>query len=237
MKFYPMPQFPGPSETLAEFAAVVRIPKNFGLFAAPVVTSAGVMPAEGVGLKPYRNNAAVYTFASSFTHLVQRGAIALSQRSRIGDAGTPVVDVEGITELEGTYSREAIAFYNRRVLAGDKSFLRVPRLIWVTQERNEASRLNIVFPPGQPPVAVEWPLAIATNDAQIPTSFNNEVALRFHPTSGTVEAFFFADYDREFPIVTGSLADAEFLGAVEGILESPMGPSEKATAIRLLARR
>ena len=102
-------------------------------------------------------------------------------------------------------------------------------------DRGEAQRLNIATPPT--PVDVEWPIAIPTGDAQIPTTINPDVAFRFNPQTGRAEAFSITEYDREFPLVVGSgMSDAELVDSVAGILASGMSIAEQARAIRMVAR-
>lgn len=239
MKFYPIPLWPGPEEALAEFAAFIRMPGNIGRYAAPKVNSAGVIPAEGVGPHPHRDNSLIYNpGASSLTYLIHRGDAILTPRTRVGDAGIPVTDVEGLRQLDGTYPKVAMDFYFRRVVAGDKNFFRIPRLSWEVISASEAGRLNIA-PLADPfaQIVVDWPLAIPNRDPQTFTTMNPDAAFRYNPSTGRPEAFSVTEYDREFPLVSGSLGADEFLGAVEGILNSGMTPDEKARAIRLLANK
>lgn len=235
MKFIPIPQFPCQPEELAAFREAVSMPGNIGAFASQQVVG-GVIPAVGP-VKPWRDNAAVWqSWLQSFEYTVQRGEVRLSLRSRQSDAGIVVTDAEGIGELEGVYSMQAIAFYNRRFLqSGGKEFARIPRLVRVTVDRAEAGRLSIYNP--SMPVAVEWPIAIPTGDAQIPTTINPKIAFRYGPT-GRVEVFNIDDYDREYPLTaTGGMSDEELVGAVRFILAQNLGVEATARAIRQVSAR
>lgn len=232
MKFAPIPKFPCTAEELAEFRSRVSMPGNFGTFSQTTVVN-GQIYAEGTTTKPFRDNSVVWNRSlTEVTYSVCRGEVQLRRRPRTADAGIQVVDVENITQLEGTYSREVVAFYNARVLGGDKNFSRVPRLAWVTVPASEAKRLNIVEV--TQPVEVEWPISIRTGDAQIPTTINPDTAFRFNPQTGRPEAFSITEYDREFPLVKGgTLSDDEILGSVQAILAGPGSAQDKVQSIRL----
>lgn len=239
MKFYPIPLWPGPEAALEEFANFIKMPGNIGKYAAPRVTAAGVIPAEGIGPHPHRDNTTKWNPGlQTVRHLIHRGEAHLSPRTRTGDAGIPVTDVEGLRQLDGTYPKAAMDFYFQRVSRGDRAFFNIPLLIWVDIPAAEAGRLNIA-PLANPAsqIVVEWPLAIPNNDPQTFTTMNPDAAFRFNPETGRPEAFSVTEYNREFPLVSGTLEADEFLGAVEGILGSGMTPDEKAKAIRLLATK
>ena len=233
MKFVPIPKFPCAPEELAAFRAAVNMPGNIGAFPAQQVV-AGVIPSQG-SPKPWRDNSTVWQPGrESFEYIVQRGEVQLKLRSRQSDAGIVVTDAEGIGELDGVYSTQAIAFYNRRFLqSGGKEFARIPRLVRVSMDRAEAARLSIVN--GPIPITVEWPISIPTGDAQIPTTINPKVALMY-ATDGRVVAFDIDEYDREHPIVSGAMSDEELVDAVTAIIASPLAVADKAKAIRLVAR-
>lgn len=235
MKFIPIPQFPCQPEELAAFREAVSMPGNIGAFPFQQ-TVGGIVPAVGP-VKPWRDNAAVWPwYATSFEYTVQRGEVRLNLRSRQADAGIVVTDAEGIGELNGFYGAPAIAFYNRRFIqSGGKEFARIPRLVRITVDRNEAGRLSIYNPPT--PIDVEWPIAIPNNDPYKPTSINDKVAFRYGPT-GRVEAFNIDDYDREYPLTaTGGMSDEELVGAVRFILSQNLGAEATARAIRQVAAR
>lgn len=236
MKFVPIPRFPCTAEELADFRALVFMPRNIGAFPIQQVV-AGTIPSAGPTVKPWRDNAAVWNPGQqSFTYTVQRGEVNLRLRPRQGDAGNVIVDAEGITEIETVYSMQATRFYHDRFIkSGGREFARIPKLVQVTIDRAEAQRLNIATPPTA--VEVEWPIAVPTGDAQIPTTINPDVAFRYNPQTGRVEAFSITEYDREFPLVVGSgMSDQELVDAVAGILASGMSITEQAKAIRMVAR-
>lgn len=233
MKLVPIPNFPCTPEELAAFRAIVNMPGNIGAFSSQQVV-AGVIPSQGTP-KPWRDNSTVWQPGrESFEYVVQRGEVQLKLRSRQSDAGVVVTDAEGIGELEGVYSMQAIAFYNRRFLqSGGKEFARIPKLVRVSMDRAEASRLSIMNP--STPITVEWPISIPTGDAQSPTTINPKVALMY-AADGRVVAFDIDEYDREHPIVSGAMSDEELVDAVSAIIASPLTVADKAKAIRLVAR-
>ena len=233
MKFVPIPKFPCTPEELAAFRAAVNMPGNIATFPAQQV-SAGIIYASGE-LKPWRDNSTIWQPGrQSFEYIVQRGEVVLKLRPRQSDAGTVTVDAEGIGELDGFYSGPVIEFYNRRFIqSGGKEFGRIPRLIRVTVDRAEASRLSIMTPPA--PTAVEWPISVPIPDGHSPNSIPVKTALMF-ASNGSLVAFDIDEYERENPLVVGAISDQELVDSVTAIIATPMPVSEKAKAIRLVAR-
>ena len=227
MKFVPLPKFPTTSENLNDFREIAAIPGNIATFSSQAVL-AGAIPAEGAGVKPWRDNSPIwFPNIENFDYsVVTNDFFSLTPRTMIGDAGIPVTDVAGITALEGFFSGPVIAFYNRRVLQSNgKEFSKIPKLMKLTLTRGEAKRLNILNPSKEVDVLwpVSYPLPVYT-------------ALRFNPVTNVVEAFNILEYEKAFPVVSGALSDEELIGAVQAILASPMSAGDKAKAIRLAAK-
>jgi hypothetical protein len=193
------------------------------------------MPAEGPIGKPWRDNATIWQPGrESFQYYVWDGEVELKTRTRIGDAGTPVTDVENIGLLVG-YGWYAVKFYNERALKGDKNFSRVPRLVLVNVTAAEAKRLNILNPPTT--INVQWPLAVP-HETEGSSTIPVKVAMRFGP-DGLPQAFNVDEYDKEFPIEMGALSDQELVDAVKSIVSMPdaiMSVPAKASAIRRAAK-
>lgn len=226
VKFVPVPKFPTSEANLLDFREIMGIPGNIPTFSTQTVI-AGTLPAQGASAKPYRDNATIWQPGRpTFDYvLCCDGELKLSLRSRVGDAGTPVIDAEGITALEGLFSGPAISFYNDRFLRSNgREFSRIPRPYRVTLPRDEAMRLNLINP--ATPANIQWPVS-----SPLPVY----TALRFN-TSGVVEAFNINEYDKAFPLVSGALSDAELVGAVQAILASGMTVTEQAKAIRMVAK-
>ena len=151
--------------------------------------------------------------------------------------------MDGIRRLEvAGYPREAIKFYNERIIAAKGGeFLKVPIIGAVTYPREEAASLNLVAPSYNYNFAtpVAWPIGIPTGDPNVPNTINPNVAFRFNPQTGWPEAFLIADYNREFPLnaaPTGKLTDQELVNEVSDILASGMPVPKQAEAIRKVAK-
>ena len=236
MKFVPIPKFPcRDAAAFEEFRQIFQIPGNIVAFPKQVVL-AGAIPAEGDGIKPWRDNAPRwFRQIQTCEYFVIRGSVTLKLRTAPGDAGAPIVDAENLMQLEGFYSREAIAFYNRRFLRSNGTeFARIPRIVRVTVDAAEATRLNINAPDSMPPVAVEWPIGIPLADGHVFTTLPSKVALRLN--GDTVEAFNIDDYDREIPI-PGSDDEALF-DELTAILAMPgRTKAERVAAVRQAVAR
>lgn len=224
VRFVPIPKFPTTNEAMAEFRQALQVPGNIPTFSTQAVI-AGYLPAEGYSVKPWRDNAAIWRpDAASFDYvLCCDGEITLKLRTRIGDAGVPVTDAEGITGLEGLFTGRVIEIINRRFIqSGGAEFSRIPRLVRSTIDRAESQRLNILNPPA--PVKVMWPVGVPLDKA-----------LRFN--GDTVEAFDAIAYDKQYPLFVSSVGDLELVDSVKAILDSGMSVADQARAIRLLATK
>ena len=231
-KYYPADEakMAGYDAAMAAFRKMLFVPANISMVASKRTVN-GTIPMEGSTLQPWRDDSAVYGFFPTVEYVVQRGEFGLSKVVMQGDAGVQVPSVQGIRALEGLYPYEAIKFYNRRVLGGDKSFERIPGLRHISMPSEQAGMLNLGDPQG--PVTVEWPLAIFTGDANTPTTINPWVALRFSPSADNlVEAFDVREYDKAFPLeAAGAVAtrsNEQIANAARGILADPRFTSDDA---------
>jgi len=239
MQFVPVPKFPCTDAEMQAFRDILNIPRNLVLFPDTRLVN-GIQPAEGDVFKPWRDNSAVWRDDPTLTHfcIEPMGRLLLSYRERIGDAGKNIPDVAGIVDLEKAgYSRDAVTFYNERVIAAKGGeFTRVPFIGRAITDRQSAANLNLVIPGG--PV-VRWPIGIPAGDANVPNTINPNVAFRFNPQTNWPEAFLIADYNREFPLnaaPTGKLTDQELVNEVGAILASGMPVPKQAEAIRKVAK-
>jgi hypothetical protein len=235
MKFVKIPSFPSSEKELQDFKDLVFLPKNIGAFYRKELV-AGTIPSDGSSIKPWRDNATVWNPGKeTFEYIFQKGTVELKIRSLPGDAGNQIVDAEGITELEGTYSGKAIKFYLDRFLkSGGKDFAKIPKLVKVELSRAEAKRLNLSS--AGSPLDNLYPVALPFDDSHIKTTLNPNVAFRFN--DGVVEGFDIDEYDKAFPIDANSsgLSDQELIDSVVEILASPLSLGEKAKAIRLITK-
>jgi len=235
MKFVKIPSFPSSDKELQDFRDLVFLPKNIGAFWRKELV-AGIIPSDGSSIKPWRDNATVWNPGKeTFEYIFQKGTVELKIRSLARDAGNQIVDAEGITELEGTYSGKAIKFYLDRFLkSGGREFSKIPKLVKIELSRNEAKRLNLASVGS--PLDNLYPVALPFDDSHIKTTLNPNVAFRFN--DGVVEAFDIDEYDKAFPIDTNSsgLSDQELIDLVTGILADNISIEEKAKRIRLTAK-
>lgn len=224
MQFVPVPKFPCTDAEMQAFRDILKIPHNLVLFPDARLVN-GTQPAEGDAFKPWRDNSAVWRDDPALTYfsIYPNAVIALAYRERVGDGGKTVADVAGIRDLEiAGYSREAIKFYNERVIAAKGGeFVRVPAIAASIYPRQQAVDLNLLIPSTS---TVCWPIGIPTGDANVPNTINPNVAFRFNPQTNWPEVFLIADYNREFPLnaaPTGKLTDQELVSEVGKPLPTP----------------
>ncbi len=230
MKFYAIPDARAGAVTKEMLSALQQcniLPHQMGAFASEQhwIQSAGVMPPlEGSGAKYWRDNSTIWNPAKeTFEYVV-------ADRNPDGSyAKMPLNFSDSTFEI---YSQGTANFY--RTYA--QLFPVIPRLVKKQMSRFDAGRLN--FGAGVPE---DYPLGVPTGDPYVKTSFPSNMALRFHPQTGQVEAFYWEEFVKETPIdwtpkiVTKTWSDEELVNAITGLLGTPLGLKEKAAAIRQLA--
>lgn len=205
------------------------LPRSIGAFASEqhFIQSVGVMPpTEGAGAKFWRENAAIWNPAKeSFEYVVL---------DRNADGSIVKMPLNFSDPTFEIYSLGTANFY--RTYA--QLFPYIPRLVIKSMSRYDASRLN--FSAGVPE---DYPLGVPTGDPYTKTSFPSNMALRFNPQTGQVEAFYWEEFVRETPIdwtptiVTKKWSDEELVNAVTGLVATSIPVKDKAAAIRQMAGR
>ncbi|MCZ2149502.1 MAG: hypothetical protein LC126_17225 [Bryobacterales bacterium] len=242
MKFFPIPDPRNGGVTkqmLADLQQAGVLPHNIGAFASEQnwIEATGVgAPKDGEGAKYWRDNATIWqSTTDAFQYLMI---------DRAADGGIARMPLNFSDSTFRIYSLETAQFYQQYA----KHFPVIPRLVLKTMNRYDAGRLN--FSSG---AAVDYPLGILLADPTGPmagfrATFPSNMALRFNPQSGQPEAFYWADYVREYPfdwtpaapVAPGGvqkLSDAELVSAIGGVVGSAMAVKDKASAIRQLAAR
>jgi hypothetical protein len=230
MKFFAIPDARAGAvsrEALAALQQANIIPHQIGAFASEQhwIQAVGVMPpTEGTGPKYWRDNSTIWNPSrESFEYLT------LDRNPDGTIVKMPLNFSDSTFEI---YSSGTANFY--RTYA--QLFQTIPRLVIKKMSRFDAGRLN--FGPGIPE---DYPLGVPTGDPNTKTTFPANMALRFNPQNGQVEAFYWEEFVREVPIdwtpkiVTRKWSDEELVGAVTGLLAAPLGVKEKAAAIRQMA--
>ncbi|MCC6344192.1 MAG: hypothetical protein IT166_18460 [Bryobacterales bacterium] len=242
MKFFPIPDPRSGGVTkqmLADLRQAGILPNNIGAFASEQnwIEATGVgAPSDGAEAKYWRDNATIWqNTTDTFRYLMI---------DRAPDGGITRMPLNFSDSTFSIYSLETAQFYRQYA----KHFPVIPRLVLKTMNRYDAGRMN--FSPGPP---VDYPLGILLADPTGPlegfrATFPSNMALRFNPQNGQPEAFYWADYVREYPFDwtptvpaapggVQKLSDEELVSAAGGIVGSAMTVKEKALAIRQLAAR
>ncbi len=186
-------------------------------------------PLEGSGAKYWRDNATFWDQRTSYDYLM------LARNADGSYASNPV---DSLPNGE-VYSLSTVTFYREYA----SHFPRIPSFVVRTLGRQDAGRLNFSSGP-----SMDYPLGVFLEDD--PTgpggrraTFPPNMALRFNPISGMVEAFFVEEYVKANPLdftprdpnAGKRLSDGELVSAVGMVLATTMDVARKATAIRQLA--
>ncbi|MFN7932710.1 MAG: hypothetical protein U0R19_05245 [Bryobacteraceae bacterium] len=230
MKFFAIPDTRAGAVSREALAALQQcniIPHQIGAFASDQhwIQAVGVMPpTEGTGAKYWRDNSTIWNPSKeTFEYVVL---------DRNPDGSIVKMPLNFSDPTFEIYSPGTANFY--RTYA--QLFPFIPRLVMKQIGRFDAGRLN--FSSG---ASEDYPLGATTGDSYVKTSFPSNMALRFHPQSGQVEAFYWEEFVKEVPIdwtpkiVTRKWSDDELVSAVTGLLATPLGVKEKAAAIRQIA--
>lgn len=240
MKFYPIPDArtaPVTPEMLTDLVTANIIPHNIGAFATTQqfldATGVAIPPQEGTGAKFWRDNATVWR------PNVDQFPYVMLDRNPDGTIFRMPLDFSDMTW--NYYSNGTANFYRQYA----KHFPVIPRLVKKVLNRFDAGRMNF-----SDSYTVDYPLGIITDDPPLDGGrpFPSNMALRFSPQTGRVEAFYWDQYVREYPIdwsvtvpaVPGSvskLSDVELVNAVTGLLAARMPVKDTASAIRQLATK
>ena len=148
----------------------------------------GLFPEEGKGVKLWQHTALVgqenapesqdYVFVSS-----KPFAIQLTETGDKKGFSHPAFEI---------YSQAAAGLY-RDYLPLFQQWGGVPRLVWTGIDKAEALRINV-----SEGVSCPIPLAHWLDEAKTTHTFPSNMALRFNPATGVVEAFLLADFVKEF---------------------------------------
>lgn len=148
----------------------------------------GLFPEEGKGVKLWQHTALVgrddapekqdYVFVSAKPFAIQ-----------LTESG----DKKGFSHPSfNIYSQEAGRLY-RDYLPLFQQWGGVPRLVWTEIDKAEALRINV-----SEGLSCPIPLAHWLDEAKTIHTFPSNMALRFNPVTGVVEAFLLADFVKEF---------------------------------------
>lgn len=235
MKFYPIPDPHSGAVTpqmLADLQQIGILPRNIGAFAnanhwqsvSPVLP-----PTEGTGAKFWRDNATLWDSREQYSYLML---------ARNADGSYANMPVDSVPNGE-IYSPSTVTFYREY----QTHFTRIPSFVVKTMARGDAGRIN--FAQGQ---TVDYPLGIhLENDDTAPggrrATFPTNMALRFNPQTGLVEAFYVEEYVKANPLdytprdpnAGKRLSDGELVSAVSIVLGTTLDVAKKAAAIRQLA--
>lgn len=148
----------------------------------------GLFPEEGKGVKLWQHTSLVgrddapesqdYIFVSS-----KPFAIQLTESGDKKGFSHPAFEI---------YSQAAARLY-RDYLPLFQQWGGVPRLVWTGIDKAEALRINV-----SEGVSCPIPLAHWLDEAKTTHTFPSNMALRFNPVTGIVEAFLIADFVKEF---------------------------------------
>lgn len=189
MKFFAIPDTRAGAVSREALAALQQcniIPHQIGAFASDQhwIQAVGVMPpTEGSGPKYWRDNSTIWNPSKETFEYV-----ALDRNPDGSIVKMPLNFSDSTFEI---YSPGTANFY--RTYA--QLFPFIPRLVIKQMTHFDAGRLN--FSSGAPE---DYPLGATTGDAYVKTSFPSNMALRFNPQTGQVEAFYWEEFVKEVPI-------------------------------------